>query len=380
MIDDIIKELGGMSPSPTLDDNDEEKGVVSPEELQKQMESLDPSKEDDDDDNVPVKEEPKADDTKKQKSKTEPEQVKTESVTTTPSDDDEGIELNDDDIPVVVEFFSDKFAEELGWDFGENEKPKSMEELVRYMQNVIDENSKPKYANDEVKGLDEFVSKGGNLRQYLESVYNTEIDLDKADLTKENVQKAVIKENLRSRGYSEQRIDKLIARYEETDALEEEAKDSYEEVKEARATRKQQMLEEQSRQYEDYQKQQKEFVGNIEKIIKDTTEIAGVKLTEADKRELVEYIFKPTADGNTQYQKDYNSNLKNLVESAFFTKKGDKLVQQIEKKAATTATRKLTLKLKTSGRSTKNTASDTDNGGKVSKLWDIASSALNSFE
>ena len=368
MIDEILEGLSGDSDQKINDIDD--RNIIDPEALKQQMESLDEDVDKDDSKNS------KVDDGEKPKEDTEDVKVEEEISEL----DEDSIEIDDSNIPVIVEYFSDKFAEELGWEFEEGQTPTSMEGLVKYMQNLIETNSKPQYSNDDVKNLDEYVSNGGSLKTYFESLYNTQLDLDNVDLSKEHNQKAVIRENLKNKGYSGTRIEKLINKYEDTDILEEEALDSYEEVKEYRAKVKQDVLEDQRKQTEEMQKQQTKFVNDVQKIIEDTTEIAGVKLSASDKKELVEYIFKPTSEGITQFQKDYNSNLKHLVDSAFFTKKGDKLVQQIEKKAATTATRKLTLKLKTSGKSTKNTSSDMDNSGKVSKLWDIASSAIKSFE
>jgi hypothetical protein len=91
----------------------------------------------------------------------------------------------------------------------------------------------------------------------------------------------------------------------------------------------------------------------------------------------MEYIFKPEKDGVTRYQREYQSDLKNLLESAYFTMKRDTFVKQIEKKATTNAVNNLKLKIRSKGKSTKNTESDMENtGGKVTSLWDIASKEL----
>lgn len=384
MANELIDAFSGMGDM-LMNNTPGEQSMIDPEEIKRQMESLDPSEEDEVDDKSSTE-----DTTKDSKPKSKKEETNTEDVTekvteddkeapTSIDDDFDEIELTDEHIPVVVEFFSDKFVEKLGWEFEEGEKPKSIEDLVKYMQGVIDTNSQPRYSSNEIKELDEFVANGGDVKDYFNRVYSLDIDPDKVDLSKEINQKAVIKENLRSKGYSEQRIAKLINRFEESSTLEEEAEDSLEEVKEARSKAKQELLEKTRIQQEDFRKQQQAFTTNVEKIIKDSTDIRGVTISNKEKDILMEYIFKPTSEGMTQYQKDYNSNLKNLVESAYFTMKGDKFVQQLEKKAATNAARNLTLKLKTKGKSTKNTDSDIDHGGKASNLWDMAGSQLRSF-
>lgn len=60
--------------------------------------------------------------------------------------------------------------------------------------------------------------------------------------------------------------------------------------------------------------------------------IYGIDIPEKDKRALLEYIFKPDASGVTKYQKDYAKSLKNLITSAYFTMKGDNLIDIAKKK------------------------------------------------
>lgn len=358
--------------------------TVDPEDIKREMEALDnPSEEDD---KSKSKKSDPADSKKKptkqvveeqedEEESSEEEEVDDEPATSTnPDGDEEEIEEVE-----LVTAFADLFAEELGWEFGEDEKPKSAKDLVKYMQDIIEANSTPKYASDDIKELDEFVKNGGNLSDFYSKVYTPELNLDKIDLEKESNQKAVIAENLRHKGYSETRIEKLIARYEETGSLEDEAKDSYEEVKEFKEKTKKELLEQQKKQAEESMKEQLKFVQNVEEIIKGSSTIRGIDISEKDKKSLMEYIFKPEADGTTKYQKDYSSNLKNLVESAYFTMKKDTLVKQIEKKASTDAIKNLKLKLKTKGKATKNSVSEEQYDTKVAKLWEMASEKLTTF-
>ena len=72
-------------------------------------------------------------------------------------------------------------AEKLNWEFEEDEdKPKSVDELINYFQNVIEENSKPEYSSEEVEALDNFVKQGGDLKKYL--TIDAELDLDDIDI------------------------------------------------------------------------------------------------------------------------------------------------------------------------------------------------------
>jgi len=66
-------------------------------------------------------------------------------------------------------------------------------------------------------------------------------------------------------------------------------------------------------------------------------------------------IFKADQDGQTRYQKLYSENLaKNLIESAFFTLKGDTIIEAMQRKERTDAAKNLKQKLQTSkGKRTK---------------------------
>jgi hypothetical protein len=352
--------------------------TVDPEDIKKQMEEFDNIDDDKDkNDDEPTEVEVEVKDNKKTAKKVDLVEEDTEDDSKKkPTTETEEKELDIEEVELVTAF-SDLFADELGWEFEGDEKPQSIKDLVAYMQDVIENNSQPKYASTEIKELDDFVKQGGNVKDYFSKVYTSEIDPEKIDITKEHNQKLVIKENLRNRGYSEQRIEKLINRYEETGALEEEAKDSLDEVTEYKTKAKKELLEQTKKQAEENVKEQLKFVQSVESIITDSKDIRGIAISEKDKKALVEYIFKPSQDGQTGYQKDYNSNLKNLVESAYFTMKKDTIVQQIQTKASSNAVKDLKLRLKTKGKSTKNTESDlSDNGAKITKLWDIASKDL----
>ena len=77
----------------------------------------------------------------------------------------------------------DAIAEELSWEFTEEEeedKPKTVEELVNYFKDVINEQSKPEYASEEVAKLDEFVRNGGRLEDYF--TVSTDIDFENIDM------------------------------------------------------------------------------------------------------------------------------------------------------------------------------------------------------
>jgi hypothetical protein len=177
---------------------------------------------------------------------TEEEEIEEEDIEEE-TEEGEGVEDNNEE-NVVTNFF-DAMAEKLNWEFEEDEdKPKSVDELINYFQNVIEENSKPEYSSEEVEALDNFVKQGGDLKKYL--TIDADLDLDDIDIEDEANQKLVVKQLLKEKGFSTNKIDKLVSRYEEAGLLEDEAQDALEDLKEIKEEKKKQLLEDQKKAYQ----------------------------------------------------------------------------------------------------------------------------------
>lgn len=130
-------------------------------------------------------------------------------------DDDNDDEPDDESEDNAVSTFFGVMAEKFGWEIEEDEDiPTTPEELVEYFQQVVEENSVPRYASEEVEALDNFVKNGGNLRDYFE--IEGELDLDNIDIEEdENNQKLVVKEFLKEKGFSTKQIEKKLSKYED---------------------------------------------------------------------------------------------------------------------------------------------------------------------
>lgn len=278
------------------------------------------------------------------------------------AEEEEEIEDNNEE-NVVTNFF-DAMAEKLNWEFEEDEdKPKSVDELINYFQNVIEENSKPEYSSEEVEALDNFVKQGGDLKKYL--TIDAELDLDDIDIEDEANQKLVVKQLLKEKGFSTKKIDKLVSRYEEAGLLEDEAQDALEDLKEIKEERKKQLLEDQKKAYRKQLQRQQQFYDNVVSEIKGLKNIRGITVPEKDKKVLIDYILKPDTDGKTKYQKDYaKGGVKNLIESAYFTMNADKLIEAAKREGNNSAIDKFRRSLKSSSITTKSrkqaTGSDDD--------------------
>lgn len=257
--------------------------------------------------------------------------------------DDQNNQTNDADAAETqnVRLFFDAFAEELGWDVSDDEKPDSMEGLINYIEDTVAENSKPQYADDRIAQLDAYVKNGGKFEDFYNGMSQT-IEYDNMDMEEESNQKMAVRDYLKLSGYSDEQINKKIERYEDADMLEDEAIDAIERLKEHQQyeLQQQQQMQEQARMQQQEQAQQ--FVTNLNNTINSLDNIRGIAIPKQDRKALFDYITKIDSSGMTQYQKDFNKNMtENLIESAYFTMKGDALIGEAKRTGQTTAAEKL---------------------------------------
>lgn len=302
---------------------------------------------------------------------TEPEPKKKDKKTETDSDaqDGEGNGNNEpDEEPEdnAVSTFFGVMAEKFGWEIEEDEDiPTTPEELVEYFQQVVEENSVPRYASEEVEALDNFVKNGGNLRDYFE--IEGELDLDNIDIEEdENNQKLVVKEFLKEKGFSTKQIEKKLSKYEDAGLLEDEATDALEALKEIKEQKKQQLLQDQEKASKQAKQRQQEYFNTVVNEIKGMDNIRGIKIPEKDKKILLEYIFKPDANGQTAFQRDWSKSVRNLLESAYFTMKGDILLKAAKNEGSSDAINRFKNSLNKSGVSRKTKKTDNTNN---SDMW-----------
>lgn len=276
-------------------------------------------------------------------------------------------QADDDTEDNAVATFFEALSDKMGWELDEDEEiPQTPEELVEYFQEVIEENSVPQYASEEVEALDKFVKNGGNLKDYFQ--IDGELDLEDFEIEDNEVnQKLVIKEFLKEKGFSSKQIDKKLTKYEDAGLLEDEATDALEALRDIREQKKQQLLEEQEKSASELKKRQQEYFNSVVTEIKGMDNIRGIKIPQKDKQALLEYIFKPTADGKTQYQKDYSKSVKNLLESAYFTMKGDTLLKAAKSEGSTAAINKFKNSLSKTGVSRKTRRQDNTS---TESMWD----------
>ena len=255
-------------------------------------------------------------------------------------DDDQTTQIDENESAQIGAFF-DAFAEELGWDVDEDNKPKTVEDIVSYMGEVIKENSTPQYADERIAKLDEYVKNGGRFEDFYQRQQEN-ISYEDMDMEDESNQKAAVRELYRLQGYTDDQISRRIERFEDADMLEEEATDAIERLKSIKAQQLAEYEEQQRLARQAQEDQAREFMDNLTNSINSLDSIRGISIPKADRKELFDYITKVDADGLTRYQKEFNNNLvNNLIESAYFTMKGDTLLGEATRSGRTSAANKL---------------------------------------
>lgn len=269
--------------------------------------------------------------------------------------------------------FFDAFAEANGWSVDEDDKPKSVEDLVDYIKDVVDENSTPQYADDRIAKLDQYVKNGGRFEDFYQTQQKS-MSLDNIDMEDESNQKAVVRDYYKLQGMSDEQISRKIERYEDADMLEDEATDAVNYLKAYEQQQQEYLAQQQEAQRQAQEQQAAQFMDDLTTSINSLTNIRGIAIPKEDRKALYDYITRTDADGLTQYQKDFNGNLvNNLLESAYFTMKGDALLGEAQRNGQTSAASKLRQMLK---HQTKNHTSYNVGHEKQPQAWDIASKYL----
>lgn len=306
------------------------------------------------------------------KQDSEQDQQNTDLNQTDNQNQDENIEDDPGEAEQIGAFF-DAFAEANGWSVDEDERPKNVDELVDYIKNVVETNSVPEYADERIEQLDQYVKNGGKFEDFYQTQQRT-MSYDNIDIEDESNQKQVVRDYYKLQGMSDEQINRKIERYEDADMLEDEATDAINYLKAYEEQRAQYMAQQQEAQRQAQEQQAMQFAQDLTNGINNLTNIRGISIPKEDKKALYDYITKTDADGLTAYQKEFNGNLvNNLIESAYFTMKGDALLVQANRNGQTSAANKLRNMLR---HQTKNHSSYNVGTEKQPQIWDVASRYL----
>lgn len=287
-------------------------------------------------------------------------------------EEEEPIDVDSQEAAGVGAFF-DAFAEALNWDVSEDDKPTSIDGLIDYIGDLVEQNSKPEYADDRVAQLDAYIRNGGRFEDFYSNSQKA-TQYEQLDMEDESNQRLVVRDYMKLQGYDDQAINRKIERYEDADMLEDEAADAVVYLKRIQEQQLAQMQQQQEQLRAQQEQQAMEFVTNLNQNISQLDNIRGIAVPKEDRKMLLDYITRTDADGLTQYQKDFNKNMiNNLIESAYFTMKGDALIGTATRNGQTSAANKLKSMLK---HQTRNHSSYNVENEKPVQLWEVASKFL----
>ena len=247
----------------------------------------------------------------------------------------------------ISSFFAGRLMEKLGVEDVDDIKIEKIDDVLGLMNEIITENSVPTYATEEVEKFDEFVRNGGSLRSFYDEVHASKINVDALDAENEHDQRSIIRENLLNQGYKEEKIKKMLSRYEENETLKEEAEDALDLVKEFNQRKADSLLVEQKNKAKEVQKMQQKFYSDVNSNIKQMSHVRGIPITEKDKRELLRYAFETDDEGLSKMQKD-SRDVNNILEMAYLLMNKDKKIDNV-KKSDTDAYKILREKLRARG-------------------------------
>ena len=377
--------LGGTGGTEEVTNIDDQENILD----DPNVDDLDKEKDRPDDDNIDHAEDNKSNDQVDPKAKEDDSEIPDDVLNNKPSDnnddakDEQDPEEDEDDNEDEEEIdpteskqigvFFDAFAEAANWDVDEADKPTSVEELVKYMEEVVDQNSKPTYADERIEQLDQYVKNGGKFEDFYQDQQKG-LTYESIDLEDETNQKTAVRDYYKLQGLTDDQISRKIERYEDADMLEDEATDAVEYLKKYQAARLEEAKAQQEAQKQAYAQQTEKFMTDLNQSIGSLDNIRGISVPKEDRKALLDYITKTDAEGLTQYQKDFNGNLiNNLLESAYFTMKGDALLGEAKRSGQTSAASKLRTMLKNQSR---NHSSQNPSNNKQTQAWDIASKYL----
>lgn len=354
--------------------NDKTEDIVKPEDDDNKTDDTIDSETDDDNSDIPQEVLDRMNGNKPIDNNTENDDDNKGGVDNSKTEDD--VDAGDLAEAEQVSALFDAVIESFGFnpeDIEEKKRPLTVDGLTSYFKEMINENSVPQYADERVQKLDEYVKNGGNFEDFYQ-IQQKAMDLQNIDIEDESNQKAVVRELLKRNGYSDDKIERRIERFEDADMLEEEAEDALDRLRELQ----QKDLEDAEKEQAEYQRQQQEeaqeFFKDVSGKISKLTKIRGISVPQADRKALYDYIFKTDAQGLSQYQKDFNKNLtKNLIESAYFTMKGDALISEAQRDGESSAAKRLRSMLRNSN---KNHSSIDVKDEKQPQAWEIASKFL----
>ena len=198
-----------------------------------------------------------------------------------------------------------------------------------------------------------FKMQGGDTAKFFEMLQGSS-ELELGDITDPDYQDEVIRYQLKKEGFDEEEIEDRLEMYEDSGKKEKFATKLYNRFIEDKEREKEYLLKQQEQEKEQAIKRAQEFKQAIDKVVEETEDINGLKLTNKDKSSLSDFLTKRDRRTNlTGFQTKLNETFqdkKKLVllakllsddfnfkafEKSVITKKTKDIKTNIEKRANT---------------------------------------------
>jgi len=226
---------------------------------------------------------------------------------TTENDDDEP---EDNSEKSALRIFAEMQREKGIFDFNDDDYEDSEDFILNKVEDTIAskivsgieeyKNSLPAEVKDIIDnyedgvGLDAIIQNKKSL-DYYEKITEDKIEADEA------LQEKLVKEYYQSKGFSDDKIDKKIARLKVNEDLEDEAKEALEEIVEIKKTELTQIKEQQKNAEENRAREYQQWTESFKKDIDSRSEILkGIPVSAQDKKDLQDAILKFDKQGKNE--------------------------------------------------------------------------------
>jgi len=293
----------------------------------------------------------------------------------TPPENPEAPSEEDDDSPEISYKAIVENAAELGiLDFEDSDDiSDDPDVLYNTIKKTIDNgiNEYKDSLNKESKAFLEYLENGGDPRLLIQAE-STIFDLESADLSDEETQKEIIKSYLISQEFTQEEIEEQIAAYEDGLLLEKQAILAKKKLEKLAEREKASILEEQQNAAKQQRDNYTNYINSVEKIIKESKEIAGLAISDKEKAEFEKYLLKADKTGKTAYSIELEKDpIKTQIELAYLKFKNYDF-KNVATKAKSEATKELKKIFKSNEKTTVGktaTQKQTDDFSAFKSMW-----------
>lgn len=209
---------------------------------------------------------------------------------------------------------------------------------------------------DEGKRFLDYLEKGGDPTKYIETLQKP-LDITSLDLDSEADQERVMREYLKTQDYTSEEIDETIADYKEGLLLDKQSKVAAKKLEKTFEKRTQDLIKQQELEAESKAEQYNTYINTVSSTIDNSSELAGLEITKAEKDSFKKYLLARDKEGLTAYERAYQEDpVKTQLELAYLKFKNYDFASA-KKKGESEATKKLNWKLQSNDKTVKGKSS-----------------------